>query len=256
MPDFRTILAGKNIRPFLAPTTDLGALTGIQVAFKADGNLFSDAGVTPSTNNTLIAQWNDYSGNANNASWDNSGNSQPTFLTNIQNGHPAAKAVAGFVHLLWTNEVTLAGTWTLYLVGLRPGTNTRWCWISSTGRNDRVFVETDNKVHATADAATDTSVSWTSTDNAWIMIRMRRKADDHVYIQATGMAEVDMGHAYTGDNFHFNRMFDAGSFGEFTSANAFWGELGLTNVDTPTVHPAEDTAAITYLTSKWNVTFP
>ncbi|MFH2143512.1 MAG: Calx-beta domain-containing protein [Bacteroidota bacterium] len=66
----------------------VGNSTSNRLWLKADGNVFSDAGVTPATNGAKIQQWNDNSGNANHATQTNIPN-KPIYKSNIINSKPA-----------------------------------------------------------------------------------------------------------------------------------------------------------------------
>lgn len=55
---------------------------------KADENVYSDAGTTLAATTNTVQQWNDASGNANNASQGSAGN-RPTYTTNVVNSLPA-----------------------------------------------------------------------------------------------------------------------------------------------------------------------
>lgn len=61
---------------------------GLRWWLKANANVYSNAGTTLATNGTTVRQWNDRSGNANNASQATAGN-RPTYYTNRINGYPA-----------------------------------------------------------------------------------------------------------------------------------------------------------------------
>src|SRR4051812_22866976 len=56
---------------------------------RANSNVYTDAGTTLATDNTLVQQWNDQSGNSKNAS--QIATNQPTYRTNIQNGFPVIR---------------------------------------------------------------------------------------------------------------------------------------------------------------------
>lgn len=55
---------------------------GLQLWLKADAGVFSDAGVTPATNGATVQQWNDQSGNGNNATQATAAN-RPTYQTGL-----------------------------------------------------------------------------------------------------------------------------------------------------------------------------
>jgi len=68
-------------------------VANLKLWLSADSGTFKDAGVTPCANGDTVQQWNDQSGNANNASQSSSGN-RPGFNTNIQNSLPAVTFVS------------------------------------------------------------------------------------------------------------------------------------------------------------------
>lgn len=57
---------------------------------KADGNVYSDAGITPAANDNLVQQWNDHSGNANNVFQGTTAN-RPLCKSNFINGKPVLR---------------------------------------------------------------------------------------------------------------------------------------------------------------------
>lgn len=68
-----------------------GVNTNIAVWFRADLDVFSDAGVTTASDGNNVSQWNDQSSGSNNASEDNNGGGapvEPTFETNEVNFNP------------------------------------------------------------------------------------------------------------------------------------------------------------------------
>ena len=68
----------------------VGNSTSNIIWLKADQGTYSDAGVTPSTNGAGVQQWNDQSGNTNNATQTTVGN-QPTYTTGALNGRPVLR---------------------------------------------------------------------------------------------------------------------------------------------------------------------
>ncbi len=68
----------------------VGTSTSNKLWLKADANVYNDAGTTLASNNDLVQQWNDKSGNSNNASQATSGN-RPRYVTNVINGKPALR---------------------------------------------------------------------------------------------------------------------------------------------------------------------
>ncbi|MBU2929972.1 T9SS type A sorting domain-containing protein [Winogradskyella psychrotolerans] len=65
-----------------------GVTTDNEIWLKAENSTFTDAGVTPASNNSSIQQWNDASGEGNNASQGNGG-LQPKLKTDAINGYSA-----------------------------------------------------------------------------------------------------------------------------------------------------------------------
>jgi hypothetical protein len=72
-------------------------IANLKLWLKADAGVFSDAGVTPAVNNDSVQQWNDQSGNGNNAT-QASGPSRPTYKTGIVNGKPVIRFAAGRIN--------------------------------------------------------------------------------------------------------------------------------------------------------------
>lgn len=68
----------------------VGNTTTNRLWLKADGNVYSDAGVTVATDGVAVRQWNDHSGNNNNASQATLGN-RPVYARNVINGQPALR---------------------------------------------------------------------------------------------------------------------------------------------------------------------
>ncbi|GAB5525032.1 MAG: hypothetical protein Roseis2KO_29040 [Roseivirga sp.] len=71
-----------------------GVNTNIAVWFRADLEVFSDAGTTAAVDGANVLQWNDQSSSANNASEDNNGGGspvEPTFETNEINSNPVIR---------------------------------------------------------------------------------------------------------------------------------------------------------------------
>lgn len=66
----------------------VGTATTNRLWLKADANVYNNAGITLAADGDLVQQWNDRSGNANNASQATSAN-RPIYKTNIINGKPA-----------------------------------------------------------------------------------------------------------------------------------------------------------------------
>ncbi len=66
----------------------VGNNTSNRLWLKADFNVFRDLGVTPAVDGNQVQQWNDASGNNNNAFQNTSGN-RPVYRINIINGFPA-----------------------------------------------------------------------------------------------------------------------------------------------------------------------
>jgi hypothetical protein len=69
---------------------DPSQVTGLALWLRADAAVYKDAGTTPCADGDPVQQWNDQSGNANNAS-QTSTTSQPAYHTGIQNGKPAIR---------------------------------------------------------------------------------------------------------------------------------------------------------------------
>ncbi|MBL7892551.1 MAG: hypothetical protein JNL63_07970, partial [Bacteroidia bacterium] len=68
----------------------VGDNTTNKLWLKADANVYSDAGTTLAVDGSLVQQWNDKSGNTNNASQATSGN-RPTYKTSIINSKPVLR---------------------------------------------------------------------------------------------------------------------------------------------------------------------
>lgn len=74
--------------PIEADAADISSVSGIQLWLSADSGAYHDLGTTAATNGQTVEQWNDQSGNGNNAVQTTSGN-RPKFKTNQINGYPA-----------------------------------------------------------------------------------------------------------------------------------------------------------------------
>lgn len=66
----------------------VGNSTNNKLWLMADANVYSNAGTTLATNGNTVQQWNDLSGNNNNATQLTAGN-RPTYVTNVVNSKPA-----------------------------------------------------------------------------------------------------------------------------------------------------------------------
>lgn len=75
---------------------------------------FSDAGITPATNNGTIAQWNDQSGNGNNVIQPSG--SQPILVNGVVNGHPIVRFIGQSGDILYNTTVTHAQPIVFYVV--------------------------------------------------------------------------------------------------------------------------------------------
>lgn len=81
----------------------------------ADNAVYSDAGVTPASNNSNVAQWNDRSGNGRNASHATAGE-RPNFQTGILNGLPVIRFTAANGDRLLSTNVTPGNTAAVFAV--------------------------------------------------------------------------------------------------------------------------------------------
>lgn len=70
--------------------TDPTTITGCKLWLKADSGVYNDAGTTLATNGQTVQQWNDQSGNGNNATQSTSG-SRPTYQTSVLNSLPVIR---------------------------------------------------------------------------------------------------------------------------------------------------------------------
>ncbi len=82
----------------------VGSNTTNVLWLRANDNVYTDAGVTLATNNQLVQQWNDQSGNAKNAS--QVATDQPTYRTNILNGFPTLRFTTATTRILSTGVAT------------------------------------------------------------------------------------------------------------------------------------------------------
>jgi hypothetical protein len=116
-----------------------------QLWIKADAGVYVDAGVTLATNGQTVEQWNDQSGNGNNATQATSGN-RPTYNTNKYNGLPAITFAA-------TNLITsgslgpLAQPYTIFVVVRQ-----------STFKANRTAVDTSNGTNECAVLANNSDI--------------------------------------------------------------------------------------------------
>lgn len=85
----------------------VGNSTSNRLWLKADENVYNDAGTTLAADGDLVRQWNDRSGNGNNASQGTAGN-RPTYKTNVINSKPALRF--GGDHFIDVGALGIAGT--------------------------------------------------------------------------------------------------------------------------------------------------
>lgn len=104
------------------PITSLlpNQVPGLQLWLKADTGVFSDAGVTLATNGATVQQWNDQSGNGNNAT-QVTGAARPTYKTNQLNSLPALTfdGVNAYLHNAYAGQpVTVLVVHSAQITGL------------------------------------------------------------------------------------------------------------------------------------------
>lgn len=81
----------------------------------ADSAVYSDAGVTPAANSNNVAQWNDRSGNARNASHATAGE-RPNYQTGVLNGLPVIRFNAANGDRLLSTNVTAGNAASIFAV--------------------------------------------------------------------------------------------------------------------------------------------
>lgn len=128
-----------------------GVNTDIAIWFRADEEVFSDAGTTLATDGQNVLQWNDQSSSANNASEENNGGGtpvEPTFETNEINFNPVIRfSDAQSDNNSWLETATNATTGSMTLISIfktvqnRGTTNVRFAPAlisseSNAGNND------------------------------------------------------------------------------------------------------------------------
>jgi hypothetical protein len=158
---------------------------------KADSGVYSDAGSTLANNNDTVQQWNDQSGNGNNATQGTSAN-RPTFKTSQQNGLAAVEFSGSPVRL---DNAYTSDPKTIIVIGKNTGTGHRgWAGAdtsdavsvgsyyfkaSNSGNQAeylRAYASGESVLSATANDSTPSSewmiqsarLSGTSTAETWI----------------------------------------------------------------------------------------
>jgi hypothetical protein len=81
------LVAGWHVEAQTGPG-GVGNSTSNRLWLKSDAGVYKDAGVTPASAGERVQQWNDYSGNGNNAVQSASSN-RPVYQTGIVNGEPS-----------------------------------------------------------------------------------------------------------------------------------------------------------------------
>lgn len=128
--------------------------SGLGIYYHGDTGLFSDAGITPSTDGGVVGQWNDQSGNARHATQTGGGN-KPTWDADI---FGAGKGGVQFNSGLWLNlptgyltGLTAAEVFLVSKVLVDPPTNGNLAgiWTLGTDGSDQndVYPWTDSKVY-------------------------------------------------------------------------------------------------------------
>lgn len=223
------------------------SISGLQLWFKADAQVYNDAGSTLASNNDNVHQWNDLSGNGRTASV---GASFPVFKTAIINGLPVVRGTSH--HLDLASAVTLSGAFTLYAVGSRVTSNV---WIPAGKQSGQTFLGMylDNNCYSIDDANTNVNSGgigggFNPTGN--FLLRMSRpNAATAPIVRATGIAggslsgtdgtsTIDriLGSAVFGDS--------PGDFGEIVLYNAYQIDGGT-----------NDTNMQTYFTGRYGFAF-
>lgn len=239
-----------------APFTP-ASMTGIQGWWDPTQQIYTDSGSTLcSSDGDRIAQWNDLSGNGRNGTQTTS-SSKPTYKTNILNSLPMVTEQSPFTsYLQMASQVIVAegSPFTIYIVGKR-NTSVQWSPFGavSDGSN-RVLIYSDNVFYYSGYAGGNFTTSWTGTNTGFLM-RVRMKANKHVFMKATGFAEVDLGDTTGVSGCKFDALVSDEHHGIRMDPAAYMGDLVMTNTDAPTDYASEDTAVVDYLTNKWSVTF-
>jgi lysophospholipase L1-like esterase len=93
------------------------------VCLESDSGAYKDAGTTLAVNNDTVQQWNDASGNANNATQSTALN-RPPFKTSIVNGLPVLRCDGSSSFMLGPNVFPTTQSYTLIVVSVQRGTST------------------------------------------------------------------------------------------------------------------------------------
>lgn len=223
--------------PF-APTD----ISGLQAWFKADANVYSDLGSTPSTNGGIVEQWNDQSGNANNLTQSNI-NNVGIYTTGDINGLPTVGAYpAGGTMLNFGSGIALTGAFTLYVVGKRTN-STIWAPLAVAGSTTCV-IYSDNNLYVVNDA--NSNVNAAAAVTGTFAFRVRRDGSNVVKAAWTGQAEFTVG-TLSGT---LTILQSIGKAAQTSTGGDSFGEIALYNVATT---GGDDSSFNTYLNGRWGV---
>jgi hypothetical protein len=149
---------GSGVAPF-SPTQ----IPGLQLWLKADAGAYHDAGVTLATNGQTVQQWNDQSGNVNNAS-QSTGTNRPTFVAPAKNGKPGVLFDGSTSFMTLANALNLTGPLT-YCVAMEFLSNTGGSYIGSSDTGCAEWYRIDLDLEKSAEEAVSNSSVGMLTDS-------------------------------------------------------------------------------------------
>lgn len=208
------IIAGSYSRvPAFSPTD----IAGLIVWLDAGAGVFSDAGTTPAVNDDTIQQWNDQSGNGNNASQGTSAN-RPTYKTGVLNSRPVLRFDGSNDSIrTGTFSSTLSQPNTVFIVA---STNTaNMTFIDGLGTSNRHQFQSASTPSVSAFAGGTMSFSRTATFTHRLFTIRYNTSSSQILENGTSVATGDVGtHSLTGLNvgsrFSQDQAFLNGDFAE------------------------------------------
>lgn len=229
------------------------SISGLVLWFKADVQVYSDLGSTPATNGASVEQWNDQSGNGNNATQTTSGN-RPVYATNSINGLPTVGCVtSGSTFMNLGSTISLStGALTIYAVGSRASSK---IWEPVTGNNSThaapIVMFSNGGFYFRDDSDGGTS-SAGGTPTSAFAVRSRRDGSGNLTGCYTGTAQFSLGTDSTG-NVSLSAILARVLNSDYGDASCLFGEICVYNVATAS---GDDTNMSTYFNSRWGVSLP
>lgn len=154
---------------------------------KADVGVYSDLGVTLATNAGTCEQWNDQSGNGNNATQTTSG-ARPTYNTNVLNGKPVL--TFGGAATMQLPSYWFAGGHTVFIVWQQT-TLVNYTVAVGGGTSNNIEYGTDNSSPANLSVSKTGAATYASNvtmaANAWKIVCWKSGGRDTSSTKAAGM---------------------------------------------------------------------